>query len=186
MIKKILKRPPLWVVVVSTLALMLLSFLPVLLGYSWASFILGNAALFISFVTVVRRIFWAKSACRWPTVTGKVLSAHIRSRTKFGGRTTGEYYEPQVKYQYRLGDATYTSDWIWAISTASYSSREEVNSFIRKFKTNNQVAVYHHPRKKGVSVLQPGCGGNAWLALVILGFMNVLLLGVTWFLYIHR
>ncbi|WP_424955242.1 DUF3592 domain-containing protein [Halospina denitrificans] len=95
----------------------------------------------------------------WPTVTGRVLEAKIRT-----GRTNGgsgkKVYCPKVRYQYRANGMPRTGSRVsfgkYGTQWNSTANRDLVNERLDQYQPGEELTVYYCPQLPFVSVLDPG------------------------------
>lgn len=114
----------------------------------------------------------AKASERWPTVEGVVVSTEIKWHRRSGSdqRSRRTSYMPVVTYRYDVSGDVYENDRM-AFAQPSSSTERSARRVLGRYPVGGGVTVHYHPRKPGLSVLEPG---------VAVGVYFIMLFGVVW------
>ena len=113
--------------------------------------VIAHAVGGLLFVPGIKLFYRARASLRWGTVEGRIVESRLgQRRTKSGVRSTA-----RVTYEYAVGGQTYRSDTL-AFSRPLSKMMMTPKEILQLYPEAKMVTVYHHPRKPGVSVLEPG------------------------------
>lgn len=107
--------------------------------------LLGSLYVLLGFGIVVSG---AKSKS-WPTVVGTVVSSAVVEH-----RAKGVSYSPEVRYEYRVGSASYENRSIWLLDYAA--GEERARKVVAQFQPQSSVVVFYEPSSPARSILKPG------------------------------
>lgn len=105
----------------------------------------------------------------WPSVVGTVVSSAI---VEHQGRSVS--YSPEVRYQYRVGLASYENRSIWLLDYAA--GEERAREVVAQFQPQSSVVVFYEPSSPARSILKPGTN---WFMFATSGIGLVVLLAGT-------
>lgn len=112
----------------------------------------------------------ARASTNWPTAEGVITESEV---THHRDSEDGDSYQPEVAYQYTVGNQRHESYMI-KFGENSYSSRGRAEDIAATYAVGRQVAVYYDPEQPGRSVLEPGVTGGSYIVLGI-GLLFVIL-----------
>jgi hypothetical protein len=95
----------------------------------------------------------AKSAMRWPTVNGTIVSSTVESHFDSDGDTM---YGASVRYKYQIGRNEYESDRLEWGTHVSTNRPQQAEAIVKKYPPGRAVKVYYDPANPAVAVLEPG------------------------------
>ena len=134
-----------------------------LTGTGWPGFFV---LLFLLVVLLqLRTVFHAGSSANWPTTRGVVEESYV---LKTDDAERGIFYRPRIRYRYRVDGEQYLGDQITLRQRSEALSRDSAERIIARYPEGCPVTVYHHPRRPGHSVLEPGRGMGNWIVLAFL------------------
>ena len=81
--------------------------------------------------------------------SGSILSVEVRKKE---GRSRYTFYEPTIKYQYRVNGTSYSGTKI-AIQPISARTREEVSATVARYSVGSMESVYYSPTNPNFSLL---------------------------------
>jgi len=127
-----------------------------------------SALLFTVVLLFFAHQFWSnhqerKASLSWPTVSGKVIAAHLReiqhtrdddNKTIFHNSTYTRY-QVNISYEYTVDERTFTGDRI-EVSGPTYSTEREALKALSQYKEGQKVQVYYNPKNPKASLLTPG------------------------------
>jgi len=115
-------------------------------------------------------------SCRnWPQAKGRIVSSEFRALSESKGRHS---YYPDVVYRYSVARKEYESKRI-SFHDAMSSDREFVNGIVERYAEGREVAVFYHPTRHDLAVLEPGF---KWTAGIVAPFVfGLVLLGIAVF-----
>jgi hypothetical protein len=116
----------------------------------WLTLSLGNA------------FYLALISQRWPTVSIRVTSSGIST----GRSTVGNWWAPDIQYEYQLRGKTYHSTNIRFLMPVFYS-QEDARAVQSAYPQDAQAKAAYNPRDPGRSVLEPGVPPNMWWRALI-------------------
>ncbi|MCR9294298.1 MAG: DUF3592 domain-containing protein [bacterium] len=118
----------------------------------------------------VRHAVQARKTLEWPTTSGRVLQAGVRSeqiksRDDQRRERRSTYYYADVEYEYEVEGKRYVGTRI-TFSEGQSGSAADAQATVGRYPTGTQVKVAYDPDAPEQSVLEPGKWGNAgWLLL---------------------
>ncbi|MDE2222029.1 MAG: tetratricopeptide repeat protein [Candidatus Omnitrophica bacterium] len=141
--------------------------------FSWAVTI--SAVLII--VWFVRLLLESKEALRWPQIPGTVISSsltidHLPSYLDWSGEPW-RWYGVDVRYQYSLGDITYTSNSV-AIRNTGYRNPKAALKIMNAYRRMRNVEVFYNPGDPKQSFLEPANLGDLFMPGTLAFLMLVL------------
>jgi uncharacterized protein DUF3592 len=104
----------------------------------------------------------ARGSRRWPVCEAVVVKSTLKGSK--GGRG-GPKFEPDVRYRYSYGGATYEGGRIMFSGIPFRSTREDVEQFLEYLPEGERIPVRVCPRDPRVSVILPGIDRNLLLLL---------------------
>jgi hypothetical protein len=96
--------------------------------------------------------------------SGKILSVEV---TQKEGRSRYTFYEPTIRYQYRVNGAAYAGTKI-AIGPISARTREEVSATFARYSVGSMEPVYYSPTNPNFSLLDKTFPWGLLLETIIL------------------
>jgi hypothetical protein len=137
-------------------------------------------------VGLLRRI----AACRrWPTVTGKVMSARIDSFTEEDDSDAGRshrtprettYSDARIRYAFSVAGRDYQSTRRYLGRPVFSGGSRTAAKVLAKYPPNAPVTVHYNPANPAEAVLEPGNLANVHLALIAaIGFGGIGLLFIS-------
>ena len=100
-----------------------------------------------------------ESSKTWPTVTGQLVSAHVKEvrtdDTSTKWRRTDHYYQISVKYSYEVDGRAYTGDRLKSGGNRFSTERAALDELARVEGTRRFTVLYN-PKKPQASFLQVG------------------------------
>ena len=115
--------------------------------------LLLGAFLILFGILLVVLVIWAtitgQRSKNWPTATGTIISATVKSAGSL------IYYRPIIRYSYTVQNALYENEilTLYGRLTFGYKRAEEI---VHKYLVKSSVLVYYDPRRPQLSVLEPG------------------------------
>jgi hypothetical protein len=116
----------------------------------WLTLSLGNA------------FYLALISQRWPTVPVRVISSGIST----GRSTIGNWWAPDVQYEYQLGGRTYHSTSIRFLMPV-FANQDDARAVQSAYPQDAQTKAAYDPRDPARSVLEPGVPPNMWWRVLI-------------------
>ena len=115
----------------------------------------------------------AKNAAKnWPTAQGMIESAELElQRGSRSGGVPSQYFKPQVRYNYRVGEQTYTGERL-DFSSRAYQSEEKANQRLAAYRAGSEVTVHYDPADPSKAVLEATASGNG--LVIVLGVALIL------------
>lgn len=105
----------------------------------------------------------------WPTTEGRIISTKLsESRGRWGTR----FYAPMIKYEYEVGEDTYTCDRLNLGDRSSTSTRETAAVFAR-YPEGRKVTVHYNPKAPKEALLEVGSKGVNWILVLVGAGMTV-------------
>lgn len=107
---------------------------------------------------VYQRAALVKACQNWPSVTGKVVSAEVRTRTrtsrkkKHRARSRRKVSCSAIKYAYDVNGQSYTNDRLSFVG--SHSGKEAAQACVAKYAPDTEVQVYYDPEEPAQAVLE--------------------------------
>ena len=115
----------------------------------------GCVAVAADLVPVVRSL----ASGRWPVVDGEILWSGVESHDELRGSyevpLMTPVFRPVVRYSYRLGERTYTSERV-QFGRLLWESPRFAEQITRRYTKGQVVKVHVSPRDRNESVLDPG------------------------------
>jgi len=105
----------------------------------------------------------------WPVAPGRITERGVGPSTTTGASRPGRYFEPRVRYDYRVDGASYTGTRISPV-TAAYGEQQAKRV---ADKLPDAVSVRYNPRDPAEAYLRAPSRGLAVLALLV-GLLCVL------------
>lgn len=108
--------------------------------------------------TVVQTQRERESSKTWPTVTGHLVSAHVKevreedTSTKWTRRQ--HYFQVKVKYSYEVDGRTYTGERLKAGNR--YTTERAALDELARLESTRRFSVLYDPKKPQASFLQVG------------------------------
>ncbi|HTV66785.1 MAG TPA: DUF3592 domain-containing protein [Bryocella sp.] len=128
----------------------------------WLTLSLGNA------------FYLALISLHWPTVVARITSSGISA----GRSTVGNWWSPDVQYEYQLGGRAYHSANIRFLMPVFYN-QEDARALQSAYPQDAQAKAAYDPRDPGRSVLEPGVPANLWWR----AFVPFLFWGLTGYIF---
>ena len=127
--------------------------------------VIGAAALLGGVVLLVK----GARVRGWPVAPGRITERGVGPSTTTGASRPGRYFEPRVRYDYRVEGTSYTGTRISPV-TAAYGEQQA-----RRVadKLPDAVSVRYNPRDPAEAYLRAPSRGLALLALLV-GLLCVL------------
>jgi hypothetical protein len=113
----------------------------------------------------------------WPTVNGTVLeSSVVHEKQPLIGMVerAGSGYYPNIKYEYKVGDRSFTSTSFGWIQKGGLT-HWEAQRIVDRHKQGQAAPVHYNPANPGETVLEPSRGGFIWIAMTIGGSVFALM-----------
>ena len=136
----------------------------------------GAAVTWFSVRNVVRGL----NSRNWPTVLGTVLASDVViSPNSDSDGSTSTTFGAKITYQYEVEGQQFFGD---RRTFAEYrsSSSARAHRIAHQYPPGSQVAVYYHPWRPELCVLEPGIRWHGFLvagiglSLVVLGLLGIL------------
>ncbi len=126
----------------------------------------GLLLVVLLFLTLaqLRLIFQAGRSTNWPTTPGIVTESYVLRNNE----EEGTFYIPRIHYRYRVNGKEYLGTRITTGQGSESLDREAAAKIVAQYPEGSRVTVYHHPRRPGYSVLEPGRGPGNWIVLIFL------------------
>lgn len=121
----------------------------------WALFVLLGAALLAA---GLHGLYHAAASRDWPVVEGVVLDAGLDVRRS-------HTFLPRVHYRYQVRGQSYESTRLYFSGLPVSSDRKGAEAMLAGLAPGRKVAVFHHPARPELAVLQPGITAAARLPL---------------------
>jgi hypothetical protein len=101
----------------------------------------------------------------WPTATGTIISATVKSAGSL------IYYRPIIRYSYTVQNVHYENEilTVYGRLTFGYKRAEEI---VQKYLTKSSVIVHYDPRRPQLSVLEPGIS----ISIILLAIPFIILM----------
>jgi len=135
--------------------------------------IFGLAGFYFLFIQPLRL---SKAAQNWKPVSATVVSASVRTQTKYNssghGKRVETYYTPRVTYRYSLNGKLYTSDRFSFLQT-QYSNRFDAEEVLKDFPEGKMIPVYVNPEKPTQVVIFRTLGKQTYVGLLPLLFVVI-------------
>jgi hypothetical protein len=123
----------------------------------------------------------AQESISWPRTDGIVKSSSVRN--DLDSKQNG--YTPNVVYEYKVANVTYTSDRM-ELNTAPTNNKSAVRVLVHKYPVGSKVTVYYNPEDPSKALLSPGGISNG-LTSIIVGLTLAVGCGIAFFkMYIGR
>jgi hypothetical protein len=100
----------------------------------------------------------------WPVAAGVITSVDARP---IGGGRAGGSWTLKIEYQYQVGQVMYQGRRIRFTRSLGARSELDVDQALSRFQPGYAINVHHHPRRPGVSVIEPGADRSGWLGLIV-------------------
>ena len=140
--------------------------MPLVMSGSIAAVLGLIGLLFI--VMAVRNRQRAAASAQWPQTQGIVTNVGMKTRRESEG---DDWYDPQVQYQYGIGEQQYQGNRI-AFGSSSTSAHARAEEIINRYAVGTPVVVYYNPAQPQQAVLEPrATGGNIIFLIVGLDFV---------------
>src|SRR5437868_8721732 len=127
--------------------------------------VIGAAALLGGVVLLVK----GARVRGWPVAPGRITERGVGPSTTTGASRPGRYFEPRVRYDYRVEGTSYTGTRISPV-TAAYGEQQAKRV---ADKLPDAVSVRYNPRDPAEAYLRAPSRGLAVLALLV-GLLCVL------------
>ena len=119
-----------------------------------------------------RRIQQSMASTRWPTVTGKVVSAETTRDVTGSRRGTSVTYNTETVIGYTVNGRDYTTDQLYFGQTLGSSDRSEAEIKLLRYPVGREVPVSYDPSNPAVGVMKAGLNSDAfWLPGAGLAFL---------------
>lgn len=107
------------------------------------------------------------SSSTWPQARGHIISSSVKTwRT-----SRGTWYEPQVRYEYRVDGVRYEGKRL-SYSQMRFVREEPACKIVSEYPAGSELMVYYSPKKPQRSVLVPRLTNKGvFVAAAILGIM---------------
>lgn len=113
--------------------------------------------------------FWmlwiARRSRSWPTVPGTML--HSGTEYVQDPDRLSSHWRPSVHYEYIVQGVRYVGTDLHADEDLMLLSRDAVRDIVASYPVGSTVNVYYDPHRPGRSVLRPGGGCLAFLAILL-------------------
>jgi len=127
---------------------------------------------------VVINWYLVQKSKSWPMVTGELIEADMKVKTRHGEGITEKLWIPQIRYRYSVFDRTYLSTRIAFGGQLKYSNWGKARTFIRKYQVGDKVPVFYHPEKPKSAVLEKRAAGEFYsmgrVVLIIFALFGLL------------
>ncbi|MDX1616841.1 MAG: DUF3592 domain-containing protein [Candidatus Promineifilaceae bacterium] len=134
----------------------------------------GFAALFLLgiigiIVYHIKRSQKANDSLRWPSTSGRIVSAGTKAVPAGGSRNYGAMVRvPDIRYKYSVDGVEYSGEQLsYGAGTGS------TESVLARYQPESTVKVYYDPADPSEAVLVPGPGTSNYLAIVWTVFMAI-------------
>jgi hypothetical protein len=95
------------------------------------------------------------TSVKWPTTTGKVISACVQARKNRHSSSKTRFYHPIVHYEYHIKGKKYYSSKIGNYIVFG-NDKKRADEIVSQFSAGKEVTVYYFPAIIRWSVLIPG------------------------------
>jgi hypothetical protein len=136
-------------------------------------FILILTVINIGFIRSARK---ATASQRWPSTTGRILTAQVTSHRSLN--SSGTYttiYKPQMQYEYTAEGQRYQSSQLSYSMVDGMSAESWAEGIVDRYQPGSSVEVYYNPAKPDDAVLEHSGGGLGRLLVLILGGVELIL-----------
>jgi hypothetical protein len=130
-------------------------------------FILAVSGVFVAISIFALIPVWFTDPTNWPSVEGSIQQTSV-SASRSGKRA--RRYGLRVKYEYQVGDRTYTNSRVTLTTStlARSSSRQHLEQIgQREYPPGHKVRVYYDPQKPARAVLDPNLSGGLRAGLAV-------------------
>jgi hypothetical protein len=110
---------------------------------------------------------WASTS--WPSVSGRVVESDV----SYWNDEDGNYYRPEVTFEYTVAERQYESSRIGFGSDSSYDTTDSAWEVANRYPTGETVPVYYDPDEPATAVLEPGATAGSY-TLIGVGAVFVL------------
>jgi hypothetical protein len=100
---------------------------------------------------------------QWPSVQGEM----IISRVRLVEWDDGAAIWPELEFEYRVGQRTFTSRNIAFGHAANLALPGEAERLVARYPAGEPATVHYNPDRPHEAVLEPGMGCGAYVALVM-------------------
>ncbi len=140
--------------------------------------LVGGLGVFIIIVGLLS-LQQGKQTKTWKVIAGKIIQSTLEEKRQdirqADGVTHSEMgYQPQVNYEYRLGDRVYTGHRINLVER-QYTQAAGKKA-VEKYPVGGTVQVHFDPNNPEESVLETGSGGSA--IIFMLGGLVLIIAGI--------
>lgn len=148
-------------------------------GFIAGVLLIGIGIIFIQRGRGTRRL--ARASTQWPVTDGKILAAHVATKTHQVPGSRYLYYVPQARYSYEVAGRRYEGDVIRAgIEQFGYGGEVQAQAQIARYPVGATVPVHYDPDNPSTAVLEAAEVGGA---RNILGGGIFVLLGISAFVF---
>jgi hypothetical protein len=132
--------------------------------------LLGAGAL----IYTLLQLRHAAASERWPSVEGRILASSVRTRHRV---KHGPVYEPDVKYEYRVGDTAHRADRVQFVQR-SFPWEDQAQEVVDRYPVGATVTVRYDPQRPKRAVLEPGRPHGSLPFVVLAAELFVTILGI--------
>lgn len=122
---------------------------------------LGTIAVWLT-LSIGTCFYLSLVSLRWPTVPVRVTASGVNT----GVSTVGNWWIPDVQYEYQLGGGVYRSSNIRYLLPPAYHE-EEAREVQVAYPKGSEVTAAYDPKDPARSVLEPGVPPNLWIRALI-------------------
>ena len=112
----------------------------------------------------------AQASTTWPSVQGEILASDVN----YWSDEDGDYYQPEVTFEYTVADRRYEASRINFSSDTSYNTNDDAQAVTNRYPVGQTIPVYYDPTEPDTAVLEPGATAGSYLLLGIGGFFILL------------
>jgi hypothetical protein len=105
----------------------------------------------------------AQASTSWPSVSGRVVESDV----SYWNDEDGNYYRPEVSFEYTVDGRQYEATRINFSSDQSYDTTDDAWEVANRYPTGETVSVYYDPEEPETAVLEPGATTGSYLLLAI-------------------
>jgi hypothetical protein len=102
------------------------------------------------------------ASSQWPTTAVRVTASTVNT----GASNMGQWWQPDVTYEYQVDGSDYRSQGIRFIMPPFYSP-DGAREIQADYPQGAQVRAFYNPRNPAQSVLEPGVPPGMWIRLIL-------------------
>ena len=122
---------------------------------------LGSIAVWLT-LSLGNAFYLCLISTRWPKAPVRVISSGVNT----GNSTLGTWWEPDVEFEYRVGQHAYRSSTIRYVMPPSYE-KEQAQAVLSGYPPDAQATAAYDPENPARSVLEPGVPAGMWKKALI-------------------